>query len=198
MRTQADTADLPVGYFGASTGAAAALWAATQPDADISAVVSRGGRPDLAVARLAQVTAPPLLIVGGHDQVVLDLNRRAQAQLRCENRLVVIPGATHLFEEPGTLLAAAEAGRDWFARPPPRAIRSPGSLSMKLALPGDTMLGRQVAARLAAVPSTALFAEEVVAVAHEADLFVLQLEGVISARGPVAGDPLPRGMTSPG
>ena len=103
-----------VGYFGASTGAAAALWAAAEPGADIAAVVSRGGRPDLAGPRLAAVTAPTLLIVGGHDDVVLDLNRRAQAQLRCENRLAVVPGATHLFEEPGTLHAAAALARDWF------------------------------------------------------------------------------------
>jgi putative phosphoribosyl transferase len=77
-------------------------------------VVSRGGRPDLAGPRLHEVTAPTLLVVGGDDTVVLDLNREAQAQLRCESRLVVIPGATHLFEEPGTLQAAAEAARDWF------------------------------------------------------------------------------------
>jgi putative phosphoribosyl transferase len=114
LRSRPDTAGLPVGYFGASTGAAAALWASTEPDADISAVVSRGGRPDLAAPRLAQVDAPTLLIVGGHDDVVLDLNHRAQAQLRCESQLAVVPGATHLFEEPGTLQAAAELARDWF------------------------------------------------------------------------------------
>jgi putative phosphoribosyl transferase len=111
---QPEVAGLPVGYFGASTGAAAALWAAAEPGADVAAVVSRGGRPDLAGPRLADVSAPTLLIVGGDDDIVLDLNRQAQAQLRCENRLVVIPGATHLFEEPGTLPAAAEAARDWF------------------------------------------------------------------------------------
>lgn len=114
LRTQSDATALPLGYFGASTGAAAALWAATEPDADIAAVVSRGGRPDLAAPRLAAVTAPTLLIVGGDDEVVLELNRRAQAQLRCESRLAVVPGATHLFEEPGTLQAAAELARDWF------------------------------------------------------------------------------------
>ena len=103
-----------VGYFGASTGAAAALWAAAEPGAGIAAVVSRGGRPDLARPRLAAVTAPTLLIVGGHDEVVLDLNRRAQAELRCENHLAIVPGATHLFEEPGTLAAAAALARDWF------------------------------------------------------------------------------------
>ena len=114
LRSQPDAAGLPVCYFGASTGAAAALWAASEPDADISAVVSRGGRPDLAAPRLAQVTAPTLLIVGGDDLGVLDLNRQAQAQLRCQSQLVVVPGATHLFEEPGTLQAAAESARDWF------------------------------------------------------------------------------------
>ena len=100
----------PVGYFGASTGAAAALWAAAEPGADIAAVVSRGGRPDLASPRLGSVRAPTLLIVGGRDDVVLGLNRQARAELRCENDLAVVPGATHLFEEPGTLTAAARAG----------------------------------------------------------------------------------------
>lgn len=106
---------LPVGYFGASTGAAAALWAASQPDADIAAVVSRGGRPDLAGPRLPEVRAPTLLIVGGRDGAVLELNRLAQERLACESSLVVVPGATHLFEEPGTLQAAAEAARRWFS-----------------------------------------------------------------------------------
>ncbi|WP_455356174.1 alpha/beta family hydrolase [Streptomyces sp. SYSU K217416] len=106
---------LPVGYFGASTGAAAALWAAADPGADIAAVVSRGGRPDLAGPRLTGVRAPTLLIVGGRDAMVLDLNRVAQRQLRCENRLEVVPGATHLFEEPGALDEVADLARDWFA-----------------------------------------------------------------------------------
>jgi putative phosphoribosyl transferase len=114
LATQPSAAGLPVGYFGASTGAAAALWAAAEPGAGVAAVVSRGGRPDLASPRLGSVRAPTLLIVGGRDDVVLDLNRRAQAELRCENHLAVIPGATHLFEEPGTLPAAAELARDWF------------------------------------------------------------------------------------
>jgi putative phosphoribosyl transferase len=114
LRSQTYVSGLPVGYFGASTGAGAALWAAAEPDSDVDAIVSRGGRPDLAGPRLAQVNAPTLLIVGGRDEVVLDLNRQAIARLRCENRLVVIPGATHLFEEPGTLRAASEAARDWF------------------------------------------------------------------------------------
>jgi putative phosphoribosyl transferase len=114
LRAEPVAASLRIGYFGASTGAAAALWAAGEPDAEVAAVVSRGGRPDLAVERLAVVTAPTLLIVGGDDDVVLELNRRAQAQLRCENRLEVVPGATHLFEEPGTLEAAANLASGWF------------------------------------------------------------------------------------
>ena len=115
LRGQDGAAGLPVGYFGASTGAAAALWAAAEPGAGIGAVVSRGGRPDLAGPRLGSVRAPTLLIVGGRDDVVLGLNHRAQAGLRCENHLAVVPGATHLFEEPGTLAAAAVLARDWFA-----------------------------------------------------------------------------------
>jgi len=103
-----------IGYFGASTGAGAALWAAGEPESDIAAIVSRGGRPDLAGPRLPAVTAPTLLIVGGRDEAVLDLNRQAQAEMRCRSRLVVVPGATHLFEEPGTLQRAAELGADWF------------------------------------------------------------------------------------
>ena len=114
LRVQPRAAGAAVGYFGASTGAAAALWAAAEPGAGIAAVVSRGGRPDLARPRLGAVTAPTLLIVGGNDDVVLDLNRRAQAGLHCENHLAVVPGATHLFEEPGTLDAAAALARDWF------------------------------------------------------------------------------------
>ncbi len=115
VRGQPAAAGLPVGYFGASTGAAAALWAAAEPDVPIAAIVSRGGRPDLASPRLGSVSAPTLLIVGGNDDVVLGLNRQAQAELRCENDLVVVPGATHLFEETGTLTAVAELARDWFA-----------------------------------------------------------------------------------
>ena len=103
-----------LGYFGASTGAAAALRAAAQPRCVVSAVVSRGGRPDLAGNTLSAVTAPTLLIVGGRDTEVLLLNRSAQADLRCENSLVVVPGATHLFEEPGALDTVAGLARDWF------------------------------------------------------------------------------------
>lgn len=114
LRARPEAGGLGVGYFGASTGAAAALWAAAESDADVAAVVSRGGRPDLAMPRLAGVTAPTLLIVGGWDEGVLELNREAQARLRCENRLAIVPGATHLFEEPGALETAAELARDWF------------------------------------------------------------------------------------
>jgi putative phosphoribosyl transferase len=116
LATRADTASCEVGYFGASTGAAAALWAASEPASRIAAVVSRGGRPDLAGPRLSAVTAPTLLIVGSLDYEVLELNRRAKAMLRCPNQLAVVQGATHLFEEPGTLAAAAILARDWFVR----------------------------------------------------------------------------------
>jgi putative phosphoribosyl transferase len=116
LRDQPFASGSAVGWFGASTGAGAALWAAADPDADVAVIVSRGGRPDLAGPRLQAVRAPTLLIVGGADDVVLDLNRAAQAQLRCPNDLVVVPGATHLFEEPGTLEQAAAAARDWFVQ----------------------------------------------------------------------------------
>jgi putative phosphoribosyl transferase len=116
VRAQPETVGLPVGYFGASTGAAAALWAAAEPGADIAAVVSRGGRPDLAGPRLGAVPAPTRLIVGGDDTVVLELNHEAQEQLRCESDLSIVPGATHLFEEPGTLARAADLAREWFDR----------------------------------------------------------------------------------
>jgi putative phosphoribosyl transferase len=114
VRRRPEFAGLPVGYVGASTGAAAALWAAAAAGADIAAVVSRGGRPDLAGPRLGEVRAPTLLIVGGQDAKVLERNRRAETSMRCERRLVVIPGATHLFGEPGTLEAAAAAALAWF------------------------------------------------------------------------------------
>ena len=116
LRGRPGTAAIPVGYFGASTGAAAALWTAASPQPAVTAIVSRGGRPDLAGRRLALVRAPTLLIVGGADGPVLDLNRAAQAQLTCESRLVVIPGATHLFEEPGALDQVTDLAGDWFAR----------------------------------------------------------------------------------
>jgi pimeloyl-ACP methyl ester carboxylesterase len=113
--TAAVPEDMPLGYFGASTGAAAALIAAADHE-ETKAVVSRGGRPDLAEAALSRVRAPTLLIVGEHDPVVLDLNRRALEQLQCEKQLVIVPEATHLFEEPGTLEHVAELARDWFLR----------------------------------------------------------------------------------
>lgn len=106
-----------IGYFGASTGAAAALVAASRLSDNIRAVVSRGGRPDLAGPALRRVLAPTLLIVGGYDMVVLDLNRQALDELLTEEKeLVIVPGATHLFEEEGTLEAVAVHARDWFAR----------------------------------------------------------------------------------
>ena len=108
------TAGFPVGLFGASTGGGAALVAAARRPAGVGAVVSRGGRPDLAGPALAEVLAPTLLIVGGEDTVVLDLNRRALAELRGEKRLEIVPGATHLFEEPGALDHVAASARDWF------------------------------------------------------------------------------------
>jgi putative phosphoribosyl transferase len=114
LRGQPALTGLLVGLFGASTGAAAALRAAGEPGADVAAVVCRGGRPDLAGPALDAVRAPTLLIVGGEDHAVLQLNRRSLDRLRCEARLVVVPGATHLFDEPGALQAAAEAARAWF------------------------------------------------------------------------------------
>jgi putative phosphoribosyl transferase len=108
------TGGLRIGYFGASTGAAAALIAAADHPERVAAVVSRGGRPDLAGVALGSVRAPTLLIVGGDDDVVIALNEDALHSLRCEKRLQIVPGATHLFEEPGTLESAAELARDWF------------------------------------------------------------------------------------
>ena len=116
LEAQPDTAHLPVGLFGASTGAAAALNAAAMRPRGIAAVVSRGGRPDLALASLPLVQAPTLLIVGGLDHQVIELNRQAAAELRCEHRLEIVPGATHLFEEPGKLEETARLARKWFVR----------------------------------------------------------------------------------
>lgn len=116
LTTQPDIAHLPVGYFGASTGAGAALWAAADSGITVRAVVSRGGRPDLAAQRLSSVRAPTLLIVGGLDEAVLDLNRLARAAMPCDCEIAVVPGATHLFEEPGTLQLAAALAQDWFVR----------------------------------------------------------------------------------
>ena len=115
---------VPVGYFGASTGAAAALRAAAAPAAPVYAVVSRGGRPDLAGRALAAVRAPTLLVVGGADPVVADLNRQARARMRCETRLEVVPGAGHLFAEPGTLAVVAALACDWFLDHLPAAVRT--------------------------------------------------------------------------
>lgn len=115
-RQERVTRDLAIGYFGASTGAAAALVAAAERPTGIGAVVSRGGRPDLAGPALPRVQAPTLLLVGGDDTVVIDLNRRALVQLRVEKELVIVPGASHLFEEPGALEAVARHAADWFSR----------------------------------------------------------------------------------
>jgi pimeloyl-ACP methyl ester carboxylesterase len=109
-----EVATLPVGLFGASTGAAAALATAAARPKRIAAVVSRGGRPDLAAEALSRVEAPTLLIVGGHDEAVVELNREAAARLRCVHRLHIVAGATHLFEEPGKLERVAQLARDWF------------------------------------------------------------------------------------
>jgi putative phosphoribosyl transferase len=114
LRDRPETASLVLGTFGASTGAAAALWAAAEPEAQVAAVVSRGGRPDLAAARLPAVRAPTLLIVGGDDRVVLRLNEEALELLPGERSLAVVPGATHLFEEPGALEQVAELAAGWF------------------------------------------------------------------------------------
>jgi putative phosphoribosyl transferase len=115
LRKEPDLDGLPVGYFGASTGAAAALVATAEPGVEVAAVVSRGGRPDLAERWLGHVYAPTLLIVGEHDDVVLALNRQAHALLAAPgSRLAVVPGATHLFEEPGALPAVAGLAREWF------------------------------------------------------------------------------------
>ena len=114
LRAQDDTKQLALGYFGASTGAAAALQAAAVGDLEIGAVVSRGGRPDLAGRHLAQVTAPTLLIVGALDGPVVDLNRQAARLLECPHEIVIMPGATHLFPEPGALEQVADLAAKWF------------------------------------------------------------------------------------
>ncbi len=115
LRNQPQVAGLKLGYFGASTGAGAALVAAAELPGLIHAVVSRGGRPDLAGAALERVNAPTLAIVGGNDPVVLELNRHALARMHCVKALHVIPGASHLFEEPGTLEEVAKLARAWFS-----------------------------------------------------------------------------------
>jgi putative phosphoribosyl transferase len=115
-RQQEETRDLRIGYFGSSTGGAAALGAAAEIPQDVGAVVSRGGRPDLAGDALPKVQAPALLIVGGNDDIVIELNEQARDRMRCEVKLEIVPGATHLFEEPGTLEHVARLASDWFVR----------------------------------------------------------------------------------
>jgi putative phosphoribosyl transferase len=114
-KQQEETRDLWIGYFGSSTGGAAALVAATELTQDIGAVVSRGGRPDLAGDALPRVEAPTLLIVGGNDDMVIELNEMARDQMRCEVKLEIVPAATHLFEEPGALEKVAKLASDWFS-----------------------------------------------------------------------------------
>jgi putative phosphoribosyl transferase len=116
LMEQPESKTLDIGYFGASTGAAAALQAAATFGTSIGAVVSRGGRPDLAMPVLERVESPTLLIVGGLDDIVIDLNRKAYAKLKAEKHLAIVPGATHLFEEPGTLQEAARLAAEWFKR----------------------------------------------------------------------------------
>lgn len=115
-QSQSNGIDLPLNYFGASTGAAAALMAAAALGTTINAIVSRGGRPDLAMAQLNKVCLPTLLIVGGDDDVVIELNQKAYEQLSGEKKLTIIPGATHLFEESGALEKVAELAKDWFVK----------------------------------------------------------------------------------
>ena len=114
-RQQDQLRDLRIGYFGSSTGGAAALVAAAELPRDVGAVVSRGGRPDLAGDALPQIQAATLLIVGGNDDIVIELNEMARDQMRCEVKLEIIPGATHLFEEPGALEQVAKLASDWFS-----------------------------------------------------------------------------------
>lgn len=115
LSEKSDTQDLPIGYFGASTGAGAALVATALEPRNIFAVVSRGGRPDLAEDKLKQIITPTLFIVGGLDTLVLDLNRDSYNLLHCEKKLEIVPGATHLFEEPGTLEQVSRYANHWFA-----------------------------------------------------------------------------------
>jgi len=114
-KPQERTRDLRIGYFGSSTGAAAALVAAAELPQHIGAIVSRGGRPDLAGDALPKVHAPTLLIVGGNDDIVIELNEMARDQMRCQVKLEIVPGATHLFEEPGALEKVARLASDWFS-----------------------------------------------------------------------------------
>ncbi len=113
-KQQQQTRDLRIGYFGSSTGGGAALVAAAEAPQEVGAVVSRGGRPDLASEALPKVQVPTLLIVGGDDDIVIELNEQARDRMRCEVKLEIIPGATHLFEEPGALEQVAKLASDWF------------------------------------------------------------------------------------
>ena len=134
-RAEPPLAELRVGYFGASTGAGAALSAAAELGDEIGAVVSRGGRPDLAAARLAEVRAPVLLIVGGHDEIVIELNREARSLLRAPSELAIVPGATHLFEEPGALEEVSRLAGEWFERHLTRAVAPSESTVMRPSSP---------------------------------------------------------------
>jgi putative phosphoribosyl transferase len=115
-KQQEQTRDLRIGYFGSSTGGAAALVAASEIPQDVGAIVSRGGRPDLAGDALPKVQMPTLLIVGGNDDIVIELNEQARDQMRCEVKLEIVPGATHLFEEPGALEKVAKLASEWFVK----------------------------------------------------------------------------------
>src|SRR5574341_384989 len=128
LAARPETRELRIGIFGASTGAAAALNAAAERPAQVAAVVSRGGRPDLAMAALPRVSAPTLLIVGGLDGPVIGMNRRAAAELRCEHQVEIVAGATHLFEEPGKLEQVAQLARQWFLRHLGAAARGAGAV----------------------------------------------------------------------
>src|SRR5438132_10327288 len=121
-KRQEETRDLRIGYFGSSTGGGGALVAAAELPDDVDAVVSRGGRPDLAGDALPKVRAATLLIVGGNDEVVIDLNEQAREKMRCEVKIEIVPGATHLFEEPGALERVAQLAADWFVQHTPESL----------------------------------------------------------------------------
>jgi putative phosphoribosyl transferase len=147
LRNHGETRDYALGYFGASTGAAAALAAAAQNET-IAAVVSRGGRPDLAMRHLGAVRAPTLLIVGGRDFGVIELNEKAYRVLRCEKSLKIVPGATHLFEEPGTLEQVAELAADWFSRHLKKTTVADPASRLPIVYPNREAAGRLLAERL--------------------------------------------------
>jgi len=147
LRNHRETRDYAVGYFGASTGAAAALAAAAQDDT-IAAVVSRGGRPDLAMRHLGAVRAPTLLIVGGRDFGVIELNEKAYRVLHCEKSLKIVPGATHLFEEPGTLEQVAELAAAWFRRHLKKLAPADPAAQLPIVYPNREAAGRLLAQRL--------------------------------------------------